>query len=448
MEIRDPLHVFVRLDAPEQAVLNSPPFQRLRHVHQLALTYLVYPGATHRRFEHSLGVMEIATRIFDTVTDPRNLEHEDAREVIPPEPDTVHYWRRVLRLAALCHDLGHLPFSHAAEDELLPPGVDHESISRAHILSDEMRAIWAAMEPPVTPEHIALVAVGPEGEEVVSPWRAIVGEIISGDVFGADRMDYLLRDSLHTGVAYGRFDHHRLIDTLRILPDAPGGPDDDAGSSAPGLGIEYGGVESAEALLFARYFSFSQVYFHRARRIYDIHLKDFLKAWLAPQGGYLPHAPAEHLRLTDNEVLAAIHAAAREGEEPLRSLARRVVERGQRFGLVYEPTPDDLSRNADAGKQVAEALAERYGEEAVRHDRYARPTAPFDFPVMRRDRQVVSSTGVSEVLAKVPSARFDYVFLDRQHKADADAWLAAHHEEVIEPPAVEEEDEAEEAAAE
>lgn len=344
--------------------------------------------------------------------------------------------------------MGHLPFSHAAEDELLAPGVDHESISRAYILSDDMRAIWSAMEPPVTPEHIALVAVGPEGEEVVSPWRAIVGEIISGDVFGADRMDYLLRDSLHTGVAYGRFDHHRLIDTLRILPDAPGGPEDDPGARAPGLGIEYGGVESAEALLLARYFSFSQVYFHRARRVYDIHLKDFLKAWLEPTGGFLPHEPAEHLKLTDNEVLSTIHRLAREGEEPLRTLARRVVERGQRFGLVYEPTPDHLALNADAGKQVAKKLAERYGEEAVRHDRYARHTAPFDFPVMRRDRQVVSSTGVSEVLSKVPSARFDYVFLDRQYKADADAWLDAHRDELIEPPAVEEADEAEETAAE
>lgn len=441
MEIRDPLHVFVRLDAPEQAVLNSRPFQRLRHIHQLALTYLVYPGATHRRFEHSLGVMELATRIFDTVTDPNKVEHDEAREVIPPEADTLHYWKRVLRLAALCHDLGHLPFSHAAEAELLPPGVDHEAISRAYILSDEMRAIWSRMEPPVTPEHIALLAVGPEPDEVVSPWRAIVGEIITGDVFGADRMDYLLRDSLHTGVAYGRFDHHRLIDTLRILPDPPGGPGDEGGVRAPGLGIEYGGVQSAEALLLARYFSFSQVYFHRVRRIYDVHLKDFLKAWLAPDGGYLPHEPEEHLKLTDNEVLAAIHIAAREGDEPLRTLARRVVERDQRYALAYEPTPDDLSRNADAGKQVARALSERYGPQAVRHDPYDRPTTPFDFAVMLRDRKVVSSTGVSEVLAKVPSARFDYVFLDRQHEADAKQWMLEQGESLIEPSAIEEEDE-------
>src|SRR5207244_7228705 len=68
-EIRDPIHVFVRLDSDEREVLNSRPFQRLRHIHQLALTYLVYPGATHKRFEHSLGVMELAGRVFDIITD-------------------------------------------------------------------------------------------------------------------------------------------------------------------------------------------------------------------------------------------------------------------------------------------------------------------------------------------------------------------------------------------
>lgn len=443
MEIRDPLHVFVRLEAPEQVVLNSAPFQRLRNIHQLALTYLVYPGATHRRFEHSLGVMELATRIFDVVTSQYNVDHEEARGVIPAEDDTVKYWRRVLRLAALCHDLGHLPFSHAAEDVLLPPGVDHESISRAYILSDEMRALWSQMEPPITPEHVALLAVGPEPGETVPPWRGILGEIITGDVFGADRMDYLLRDSLHTGVAYGRFDHHRLIDTLRILPASPtGGPADEDQSTEPTLGVTEGGVQSAEALLLARYFSFSQVYFHRARRIYDIHLKDFLKVWLADSGGYLPYEPSEHLKLTDNDVLSALYFQAREGEEPLRTLARRVVERGQRFQMVYSPSPEDLVRNADAGKQVAAALAAHYDdEEVVRHDQYGKPTAPFDFPVLKRDGRVVSSTGESEVLAKVPTARFDYVFAESTRAAEAEAWIKANRDTLIEPPAVEEEDE-------
>lgn len=97
MEIRDPLHVFVWLEPDEQRVLDSRPFQRLRHIHQLALTYLVYPGATHRRFEHSLGVLELVTRIFDVVTD--NVEHDAARDVIPDGDLAIGYWRRVLQRA-------------------------------------------------------------------------------------------------------------------------------------------------------------------------------------------------------------------------------------------------------------------------------------------------------------------------------------------------------------
>ena len=122
-EIRDPIHVFVRLDSDERKILNSRPFQGLRHIHQLATTYLVYPGATHKRFEHSLGVMELASRVFDIITNPDNVT-DDMRHLLEPlaSPDQIAYWRRVVRMAALCHDIGHLPFSHAAEKELLPDG--------------------------------------------------------------------------------------------------------------------------------------------------------------------------------------------------------------------------------------------------------------------------------------------------------------------------------------
>src|SRR5690242_2763188 len=111
-EIRDPVHVFVHADPDELAVINSPPFQRLRNIHQLALSYLIYPGATHRRFEHSLGVMELVGRIFDVVIREENLS-DTVREVVPSSRRKREYWRAVLRMAALCHDMGHLPFSHA-----------------------------------------------------------------------------------------------------------------------------------------------------------------------------------------------------------------------------------------------------------------------------------------------------------------------------------------------
>ena len=138
-EIRDPIHVFIRLDSDERKVLDSHPFQRLRHIHQLAMTYLAYPSATHKRFEHSLGVMELASRVFDVVTNLDNVTDE-TRDLLKPlnAPDQIAYWRRVIRMAALCHDIGHLPFSHAAEKELLPEGWDHEKLTRKIIASDEM----------------------------------------------------------------------------------------------------------------------------------------------------------------------------------------------------------------------------------------------------------------------------------------------------------------------
>jgi len=258
-EIRDPIHTFVRLETSERAVVNSGPYQRLRYIHQLAMTYLVYPGASHSRFEHCLGVMELASRIFDVVTDQRNL-HDAVRSIIYlPGSHEYSYWRRVLRMAALCHDLGHLPFSHAAEDTL-PNKYAHEDLSLDIIRSRQMAQIWEDLR--ISAEDVGKLAVGPKHyPKPLSDWETLLSEIIIGDAFGADRMDYLLRDSYHAGVSYGRFEHHRLIDTMRILPRQEG---DDVLLT---LGIEQGGLQSAESLLWARYFMYTQLYFHPVRRI-------------------------------------------------------------------------------------------------------------------------------------------------------------------------------------
>lgn len=270
-EFRDPIHTFISVRTDERRVIDSRPFQRLRHIHQLALSYLVYPGATHKRFEHSLGVMEIASRIFDVVTASENLHHNTVRNIIPDD-ESRSYWKSVLRMAALCHDLGHFPFSHAAEKELLPDDYDHERLTKDIIYNAEMQEIWKAMTPPLRADDIVKLAIGPKRAAPLEldTWETVLAEIIIGDALGADRMDYLLRDSYHAGVSYGTFDHHRLINTLRILPTKYEESDE------PALGLEAGGLESSEGLMIARHFMYKQVYLHPIRRVYDIHLKDFL----------------------------------------------------------------------------------------------------------------------------------------------------------------------------
>lgn len=424
-EIRDPVHTFIRVDSDEREVLDSRPVQRLRHIHQLALTALVYPGATHKRFEHSLGVMELATRIFETVTRRESLRHETAREIVPDRDDELRYWRKVLRMAALCHDIGHLPFSHAAEDELLPEGWDHERLTIELIRSKEMEAIWTSLTPPLKSEHIVKLAVGRKkaGSEF-SSWEGILAEVIVGDAFGADRMDYLLRDSLHAGVAYGRFDHHRLIDTLRILPQEL------EGSQEPVLGVEDGGLHSAEALLLARYFMYTQVYFHPVRRIYDLHLKEFLRAWVGEAG--FPTQIEAHLLLTDHEVYSAMLGAGRDAAAPGHEPARRIVERDH-FREIYRRNPGDVGRNPDAADLLTEGLQERFGGEAVRRDSYRGRGGAPDFPVLMPDGRLVPSLAQSDVLRTLPPFAVDFIFVAPEIRREAHEWLTKNRDTIIAP---------------
>jgi len=414
-EIRDPIHTFIRVDAAERSIVDSEPVQRLRDIHQLALTYLVYPGATHKRFEHSLGVMELAGRVFDVVTDPRNLRGEVKEQFADIDTGgNRDYWRRVVRLAALCHDIGHLPFSHAAERDLLPEGWDHERLTVQLILSGEMKELWEKMTPPMRPNDIAKLAVGKKKmkDEQFTIWELILSEIIVGEAFGVDRMDYLLRDSLHAGVGYGRFDHYRLIDTLRILPSAD--------SDEPQLGIEEGGLHSAEALLLARYFMFTQVYFHPVRRAYDMHLKDFLRQWLP--SGIFGTEVREHLDMTDSHILQTMRSAQGDPTSKGNEAAGQILGRGH-YRVLWKTNPPDLAQNPDAGSAIFEAAKVEFGEEAIRRDQH-NPAGPvIDFPIKLYDGRTVSSLAESEVLANIPPAAIDYVFVQPELAAKARQWL-------------------------
>lgn len=391
---------------------------------QLALTYLVYPGATHRRFEHSLGVMELADRVFQIITAEENRDKRVGD--IFPVGAQLTYWRRVLRMAALCHDIGHLPFSHAAEKELLPNGLTHEDLTVELIQSPEMEEIWKNVTPPLRSEDVVKIAVGPKAYkgDTFDLWERILAEIIVGDSFGVDRMDYLLRDSLHAGVVYGHFDQYRLIDTLRILPES------DEKGAEPVLGIESGGRQSAEALLLARYFMFSQVYCHQVRRIYDIHLRDFLTAWFGKNN--FPTELDKFLDITDNEVLVELRKAANNASHEGHDSARRIMNH-EHFRLLYERNPADAEKNPESGEAVYNAACKKFGEEHFRHDRVLQKKSGTEFPVKTKagDGKIESSLKLSDVLKNLPLVNVDYVFVSPEKLSDATEWLDKERNNII-----------------
>jgi len=434
-EIRDTVHDFIVVDSAERSVIDSPPVQRLRDVHQLAMSYLIYPGATHRRFEHSLGVMELAGRVFDQIVRPDMLT-DVVRGLIPEvtQTNTYDYWRRTVRLAALCHDIGHLPFSHAAEHELLPPGVSHESLTWDLIMSEAMEGVWAGVDPPVRPEVIAKLAVGPKKAPsgvVFTPWESILQEIITSDAFGVDRMDYLLRDSKHAGVAYGTFDHHRVIQNLRLLPRPQEKDNNDSDSLVPediSLGIERGGLEAAESLLLARYFMFSQVYYHQIRRIYDLHLIDFMKEYLG--GRRLAATVDAHLAISDSEVLAQIRKATRRPTARGHDPAKRISQRDH-MRVLYERSPTDAKVYQEPGTAVHNWAVQEFGADLVRHSNPPSKTGAINFPVLLGNREIVSSLDASSALKAVPSVVADTVYIDKGQLEEANRRLAKALPEVL-----------------
>ena len=428
-EIRDPVHVFINVDTAEREVIDSRPVQRLRHVHQLALQYLVYPGATHKRFEHALGVMELASKVYDTITRGDHVLGS-IRDQLPElsNNDQMGYWRRVLRMAALCHDIGHLPFSHAAEHDLLPEGWTHELLTNSLLRSDLMQNIWRSIRPPLDVDDVAKLAVGKEKlpDANFSLWEEVLSEIIVGDAFGVDRMDYLLRDSLHAGVQYGRFDHHRLVDTLRILPKS----DESEQSGEPTLGLEIGGLHSAEAMLLARYSMFAQLYLHPVRRAYDKHLIEFLSGWL-PEGRF-PIDPQEFINFTDIEVLASIADSARSGATDAWSMAAKRIAERNHFKIIYSGNAADRAVNLQPGKAVYSALVREFGSSNVTLDNYVPSGSVVDFPILERDHRIQSSLNASRVLGNMPTADIDFVFVESTIRDQARRWINDRLQRILE----------------
>ena len=258
----------MKLTPFEQDIIDVPVYQRLRRIRQLALTDMVYPAANHTRFEHSLGVMHVASLMF------RQIRAEIER--IKPgnalfSSDDLDKAEAMLRLAALLHDVGHAPFSHAGEDVM--PTIagqkkryDHEDYTAAlisHFFADVIKNHPQNVHGISVEELCAFLGHGNPPRNMLF-WR----ELVKGQM-DADRADYLLRDSYHVGVAYGRYDLPRLIATLTVAPH----PENEGLVVA----VDDGGIQAVESLIIARYMMFTQVYFHHTRRAYDHHITEVLK---------------------------------------------------------------------------------------------------------------------------------------------------------------------------
>jgi HD superfamily phosphohydrolase len=315
---------------------------------------------------------------------------------------------------------------HMLQRESFCLSYDHERLTKDLIYSPEMQDIWGSVTPPIRADDIVKLAVGPKKAAPLelSTWETILAEIIIGDAFGADRIDYLLRDSFHAGVTYGTFDHHRLISTLRILPASYNDSDE------PALGLESGGLESSEGLMIARHFMYKQVYLHHIRRVYDIHLKDFLFEWLP--GRKFPTDLARHLGMSDVEVLSAIRAACDDQNSRLYNLTRRIQCR-EHFRRFFEAAPSEAKGGKlQPGKIIAEAAEKNFGPDRIRYDYYpAKPTAPI-FPVRMFDGRIESSIKSSQVLARLPEIGVDNVYCDKSIQQEATRWRDSNKRALLE----------------
>ena len=238
-----------------RALVDTPPLQRLRHVSQLGVASRVYPGATHTRFEHTLGVYGNAVRCL------RRLAGVPAFAEAATAGDAA-----IFLCAALLHDVGHWPFCHPMEDLKLPGVPDHEDLAAAEFAPGTPAGRVLVEEWDADPADVADFLTGDratgDGATGDGPARGLLRGLLDGPI-DVDKMDYLERDSLHAGVPYGRnFDKDRLIASLTVHPGFGRSPGDGGGT----LALTAKGRTAAELMVFARYVMFAEVYWHHTVR--------------------------------------------------------------------------------------------------------------------------------------------------------------------------------------
>jgi uncharacterized protein len=322
MEVRDPLHGAIVLESAEVAVVDHPFVQRLRGIKQMGFSELPFPGAVHTRYAHSLGAMELAGRAFDNVFRVDPFEDPSARRRL----------RDVVRIAALCHDLGHAPFSHCTEFAMpplaalklrayTPAAVAHRLQHTAShedytvgVLTQSSLTDTIARNFPFGGHHVAALVsreVEPTDDFFMhrgNDYRRVLSQLISSEL-DIDRLDYLVRDSYYSGARYGEIDLNWLISNLGWHLGEDGNVS---------LMLDQRAVYAFDDFLISRYHMFMSVYFHHKSVVYEEMLK---RHFAGPERSWRFPAEVEaYLPLDD----VAMHSYLRSSS---CEWARRIVER-------------------------------------------------------------------------------------------------------------------------
>jgi HD superfamily phosphohydrolase len=359
--LRDPIWNNIRVDELTLELVDTRTFQRLRNIRQLGLAYVVYPGATHSRFEHALGTYHLSRQTLALLCESdRSLALEPGEQAI-------------VRAAALLHDIGHYPFSHALEEI---GQLHHEDVALPLITTGEIAEILEAGIGPDAPKRIFDLIRGISD----SPLQGL----ISGSL-DLDKIEYLKRDAFMCGVPYGEIDVDRLTNSMLLLVDSQSG--------RQVLGVREKGLSALESLLFAKYQMYRNVYWHHAvrsatamyKRMVDDALRSgALTASLLP--GYTDEGLLHHLEHAQpGPMLDALRT---------RRLHKRALEwpASQLDEGYGEWIATDRERTREAEDRLAEMVGMKPGEVLLDFPAKTEMLG-LDIPVLRRSGAVERLTG-------------------------------------------------------
>jgi HD superfamily phosphohydrolase len=365
--IRDPLWNNIRLDPLALQLVDTPAMQRLRYVRQLGYAFLVYPGATHSRFEHALGAHHMARRTI-TLLDERG----ELATVSPRERDLT-------AAAMLLHDVGHYPFSHALEEI---GALNHESAATPRITTGGVAEALTTALGADAPARVLAMMHGTDS----GPLQGLV----SGSI-DLDKIDYLKRDAMMCGVPYGEVDVDRLLDSVVLVHDPETG--------RPTIGILEKGLSALESLLFAKYQMYRNIYWHHAVRsataMYKRLVDDALQSGALPLDGLADW--------TDEGLLHALLPTAPPLLMALRE--RRLYKRVAQWSAAE--LGDEAGEWIATDRQLAVAVEDQLARElGLAHGEvlldYPAKTQMLgvDLPVLRRDGTVehLTSAGLAGAL--------------------------------------------------